>query len=63
MPKKIQRESDPDMAYLNVRIPKELKDLVAVEAAKNHRNISGQVLHYLERGVNDDRDRTRFNYD
>lgn len=63
MPKKEQRDAMPDMSYLNVRIPKELKDKVAVEAAKNHRNISGQVLYYLERGVESDRDRTRFNYD
>ena len=38
-------------ATVSIRLPGELRELIAKHAAANHRTLGSQVLHYIEQGM------------
>jgi hypothetical protein len=38
-------------ATVSIRLPSELRELIAKHAAANHRTLGSQVLHYIEQGM------------
>jgi hypothetical protein len=38
-------------ATVSIRLPAELRKLIAAHAAANHRTLGSQVLHYIEQGM------------
>lgn len=46
---------DKKTVFMSIRLTEELREQIREKAKENQRTIAGQVLHYITRGLDDDK--------